>query len=223
MSTAPPAPDSGADAGEESTALFAELDALLERMLALPVSSRDEPEAPAEGPPPPQDLPPLITIAEATPEPVLTYTTPPAPVTIVDERVPPQHDLDFASANSLAEPAAVAAGFQPADPESLLQSAGFKPAATEEAAAPADVAPATTPETTPAPESLTDSIEPPPPLWLWPLFWVNRNFDRATVPLGALGRWLRGPSGKSLLGWAGLLLLAIAGGIALHDWFGWTW
>src|SRR6516164_6815462 len=78
MSTAPPAPDSGADAGEESTALFAELDALLERMLALPVSSRDEPEAPAEGPPPPQDLPPLITIAEATPEPVLTYTTPPA-------------------------------------------------------------------------------------------------------------------------------------------------
>src|SRR5215472_3024981 len=109
MSTAPPAPDSGAEAGEESSALFAELDALLERMLALPVSYREEPEgSPEVGRPPPQELPPLVTIAEAMPEPVLTYTTPPPPVTIVDEGMAPRPTPELPPA--AADWAAVAAG-----------------------------------------------------------------------------------------------------------------
>ena len=222
MSTAPSAPDSGTG-GEESSALFAELDSLLERMLALPVSYREEPESPASAdPPPPHDLPPLITIAEAMPEPMSASTAPPPPVAIVDESLAPQPALDLAVAAGFqpadspaaSEPAwnkVAATGFHPFEAPAASESAGSKPAATEEAAP------------IPADESLTSSLEPPLPFWLWPLFWVNRCFDRCTAPLGAPGRWLRGPAGKSLLGWAGLLLLAIVGGIALHDWFGWTW
>ena len=221
MSTAPPAPNSGTG-GEESSALFAELDALLERMLALPVSYREEPESPGSAePPPPRDLPPLITIAEATPEAVEVYTAPPPPVAFVNESLPPQPALDPAvtagfrpadppASSEPIQPQSTAPLFQPSAPPPASESAGYKPAATEEPTPPAD-------------ESLTSSLEPPLPFLLLPLFWVTRCFDRCTVPLGAPGRWLRGPTGKSLLGWVGLLLLAVVGGIALHDWFGWTW
>ena len=33
----------------------------------------------------------------------------------------------------------------------------------------------------------------------------------------------KAPGRRALLGWAGLLLLAAACGLALGDWFGWTW
>jgi hypothetical protein len=45
---------------------------------------------------------------------------------------------------------------------------------------------------------------------LRPLLWSNRTFDRCTGWLGAPGRWLRGPGGRLLLGWAGLGLWAAA-------------
>ena len=60
-------------------------------------------------------------------------------------------------------------------------------------------------------------------LWLLLLVWCNRVFDGCTVPLGPLGRWLRGASGRTALGWAGLLMLAAASGLFLNGWFGWTW
>jgi len=200
MSTAP----SLQEPGDDSTALFAELDSLLERMLALPVSYQEGPEGTEDAGPPPRDLPPLVTIAEAMPEPVLTYTTPPPPVSFVDEGLPPQPAFDF----------------QP--PHPALER--MPPA--EELPAPPPPTPAATPAAVTPPkaeEALPPSWVEPLPFWLWPLSWVNRAFDRFTVPLGAPGRWLRGPGGKSLLGWVGMLLIAVAGGIALHDWFGWTW
>jgi hypothetical protein len=45
--------------------------------------------------------------------------------------------------------------------------------------------------------------------WLLPLFWCNRAFDLATLLLGPLGRWLRGPGGRALLGWSGVVLLIL--------------
>lgn len=198
MSSATPAPE------DDSTALFAELDDLLERMLALPVSYREEPEEPAEDRQPPRELPPLVTIAEAMPEPVLTYTMPAPPVAFVDEGLPPQSAFDL----------------QPSPPavERTLPPVADKPTppSPPPAATPIILAPPTVEEPLP-------SYEAPLPFLLWPLFWVTRGFDRCTAPLGAPGRWLRGPLGKTLLGWAGLLLIAVVGGIALHDWFGWTW
>ena len=58
------------------------------------------------------------------------------------------------------------------------------------------------------------------PLWLRPLVWLNRFFDRHTYRLGALGRWLRRPAGRAVLGWTGLLLLAAAA-VLLARWIRW--
>ena len=62
------------------------------------------------------------------------------------------------------------------------------------------------------------------PAWYWlPLVPVNWLFDAATWLLGPLGRRLRTPGGRSLLGWTGLLLLAGALAWGVLDWLGWTW
>jgi hypothetical protein len=42
------------------------------------------------------------------------------------------------------------------------------------------------------------------------LLWINRTFDRWTGWLGRIGRWLRGPLGRTVLGWVGLGLWAVA-------------
>lgn len=39
---------------------------------------------------------------------------------------------------------------------------------------------------------------------------ANGAFDFCTLPLGRLGRWLRGSAGRAMLGWMGLTLLAVA-------------
>jgi hypothetical protein len=48
-------------------------------------------------------------------------------------------------------------------------------------------------------------------------------FDVVTLSLGPLGRWLRGQAGRTLLGLAGLLLVAATVAWAVLDWMGWTW
>jgi hypothetical protein len=54
-----------------------------------------------------------------------------------------------------------------------------------------------------------------------PLMWVNQAFDRCTSRLGPLGPGVRGPRGRAVIGWAGLLLLAAALTWAVLDWTGW--
>jgi hypothetical protein len=61
------------------------------------------------------------------------------------------------------------------------------------------------------------------PLAIRPLVWVNRTFDRLAGRMGDPGRWLRGPRGRALLGWTGLVFLAIATAWAIVEWMGWTW
>jgi hypothetical protein len=56
-----------------------------------------------------------------------------------------------------------------------------------------------------------------------PLVWTNQVFDWWATRCGPLGLWLCSPAGRTLLGCAGLLLLAGALAWALHDWIGWTW
>lgn len=61
------------------------------------------------------------------------------------------------------------------------------------------------------------------PLWALPLVKVNRGFDRLVAPLGPLGRLLKGPTGRRLLGWVGGLCLIASGLLTLLDCLGWTW
>jgi hypothetical protein len=53
------------------------------------------------------------------------------------------------------------------------------------------------------------------------LGWVNRLFDRGTTLLGLPGRWLRGPTGRPILGWIGTGLLVAALVWGFLDWLGW--
>jgi hypothetical protein len=86
------------------------------------------------------------------------------------------------------------------------------------------------PNTDPTPAEVTEEHPSPPPSrhrqvgWGFrPLLWMNKSFDQATVGLGAPGRWLRGPRGRTFLGVAGLLLLGSAVAWGVLDWMGWPW
>jgi hypothetical protein len=72
-------------------------------------------------------------------------------------------------------------------------------------------------------QALIASRPPPEPLLLRPLLVLNRLFDTVALGLGSPGRWLRRPTGRTLLGLIGLLLLAAATACVLLARIGWTW
>jgi hypothetical protein len=61
------------------------------------------------------------------------------------------------------------------------------------------------------------------PRLLLPLLWFNQGFDSCMAPLGDFGRWLCGPSGRQMLGIAGLACLAAAVAVAVGVGMAWTW
>ncbi len=69
----------------------------------------------------------------------------------------------------------------------------------------------------------SEDLPPSAPLALLPLVWLNRGFDACMSPLGAPGRWARGPRGRQLLGLAGLASLTAAAILALSAGMGWCW
>jgi hypothetical protein len=76
----------------------------------------------------------------------------------------------------------------------------------------------------PPSESPAPPADPSHPLILLPIVWVNRAFEACVKPLGPLGRWLSGPSGRGFLGTVGLLCIVAAIAYVLAEgigWFGW--
>ena len=59
--------------------------------------------------------------------------------------------------------------------------------------------------------------------WFRSLVWSNRTFDRGAAQLGRPGRWLRGPRGRTWLGWMGVVFLVAALAWGILDVMGWTW
>ncbi len=201
----------------DTETLFDELDALLQRMLALPV---DSPEDVDQDGNPLGDEVPLITVAEAAPEPLSpeSNTTPACPVC-------PDEDEVF---RSLAErqSAEILKDWDREAPSNPAPLAPSTPQVVDPGIPPPGQGPVATPpqETliSQAPEShATD--EPPPPPWLVPVVWLNLCYDRSLIPLGRAGRWLRLGFGRHLLGWVGALLLLAAFALVVGDWMGWTW
>ena len=75
----------------------------------------------------------------------------------------------------------------------------------------------------PGMETGTALGKPTRPLWLRPVVWCNDTYDASTWWMGHLGRWLRSPGGRTVLGFAGILLLAGALIWVAMDSWGWTW
>jgi hypothetical protein len=67
------------------------------------------------------------------------------------------------------------------------------------------------------------TAEVSPPTGRGPLVFIDRVFEECVAPLGYLGRWLMSATGKSALGGIGLLLLAGALAWAMVDWLLWNW
>jgi hypothetical protein len=156
---------------------------------------------------------------------MLSVPVQPAADEAAEDRSPPKPEqaAESVTAPSIAEPSASLE--RPTD-RPAVPSSDAEPTPTVEPeplaaleqleAALSDQRP--TPEATSRP---TDAWHPSPSLL--PLVWCNRIFDGLTVPLGPLGRWLRGPSGRLLLGWTGLALLATALALSLFDLIRWIW
>lgn len=81
--------------------------------------------------------------------------------------------------------------------------------------------PQAAPEPPPPAEPVSESAPRPWPLL--PLLWFNTAFDLALVPLGPLGRWLRGSSGRAFLATIGFLCLVAAAILLLAYRAGWGW
>ncbi len=257
-SPAPPRPSSGPSLSPTRQQLD-DLEALMHRMLKLPVNHLGD-EAPPAGESPVEAATTTLPRVESDLDRILAEfparSWPPPEEPAAEERlaepdglrmppdptgepVPPSVDLlpseVLASAlePGLEEPADVS-GFVAYEESAPVETTAEVPV-PEPAAAPIERAWSEPPPIRSEPAAPTQRVnppvktpsripdEPPVPLPLRPLAWVNDGFDVATLCLGPLGRWLRGGVGRTLLGLTGLLLLAVAAAWAVLDWIGWTW
>jgi hypothetical protein len=211
-----------------------ELDALMDRMLTLPVNDVDD------APPPPAivRMPAMsatLTVLEAPANENVEdkiqerMLEKPAPIR---ERAPalqesfPSYTTEFESDSVNTD----SVDSSSVDSDEFLFRPGAKgfqaevEPASEEVLPPA-VTKLAVPATKPKPTGKRKRTPQPtegPSLFL-PLQWFNRVFDVPTLVLGPLGSWLRGPGGRRALGWSGFALLAAAGVWFAKDFFGWTW
>ncbi len=213
MADTPPPPPPDAGPGPSTRQLLDELDALMQRMLALPVQAAEEspPVAPPE-PTPPAPVPGrTVTVQAAAPvlqQVVVTRqaATPPSGPPPTRREDPPHPDL--------SAPAYVPVGAEPLLPlilqrpkkqaEKRAVGIDWTPAPRAPAAAPAAPRPAVLKPPEEAPEPVAPASE------IGWLIRLNRSYDRATDLLGGPGRWLRSESGRNILGWAGIGMIAAA-------------
>jgi hypothetical protein len=201
-----------------------ELDALLRRMLDVPESAAAAP-APPEGPPAPPPGPAVSyrVIQQAAPSP------PGADAPPEEEQWVPLRSAWQPSPHTwgpLAESwqQAQAGRGTPAPPRVEAPPPPPAPPAREGAIPPPIIRPVSGfVQRLPEPTGPEAPGGPPVSRWLLPLVWCNRAFDALTAPLGAPGRWLRGRTGRAVLGAVGLVCLAAAVARAVADGIGWTW
>ena len=61
----------------------------------------------------------------------------------------------------------------------------------------------------------------PPPAWLWPVVGINRLYDGVMGSLGRPGKFFMS-TGRAWLGWIGLVMLAAALAWGILDWITWA-
>jgi hypothetical protein len=204
MSTSLPPHSTGSSGSTRQ--LLDELDALMQRMLALPVNQLED------------DLPPdgegVLAVAAPPDETPAVIPPPPAPA------LPPVAGPSGPRRVVAHSPVPLPAPHQ-AERAPLPEKRQSEPPPTGPLPPPGAPAPAAAQTARPIPPAqfaLPAPTTPPPPggriqvrSWVWrPLLWSNRTFDRATSLLGSPGRWLRSARGRAVLGWLGLGLWSFA-------------
>jgi hypothetical protein len=190
-----------------------ELDALMQRMLALPVSGAEEEPA----------VPVATPAATSPPYPFRFEEEEAEVVQPVLESVPPEAKKErVLSGLGMEKAAATAPVF-----EDFRFDQPVRPLAT------------TTPRPKPPVRETHDVVEKEAPVpapapvaaptvvvaswWLRPLLRCNQVYDRCSQLLGPTGRWLRGEHARALLGWVGIVLLAAAVTWVTVEGIGWIW
>ncbi|HEY1376472.1 MAG TPA: hypothetical protein VGF55_06740 [Gemmataceae bacterium] len=208
-----------------------ELDALLQRMLSLPVNQPDDDSAarppvaprPAADPsatPPPGRGPRLVLLDGSAPVPP-PQSAPAGWDATWNINLNPQQGSSILGPRS---PAAPRQQPESAPPVWRAETVAFAPARPEPTPQPPLSAP--TPHANPAvrvdpaPVNRPQAAEPAP-LPLWPLVAVNRVFDAVMPWLGPPGQWLCTRAGRNLLGYAGLGMILGGAAWAAGGWFGW--
>ncbi len=205
-----------------------ELDALMERMLALPVSEQEEASRPGPRLDPPQEVPLTAHLTMLNPAPPLQQEwVVPAPAPKV---VPPPSSADIEFGSEIIATRVTVPSFadQPALP---MKKPGpqlelpFPALAPEQPEQPGPVSEDDLAAFTfPGQQRGPVATPPDQPQWSWhPLCLINRAFDWCTQPLGWFGRWLRGRWGRNFLGLAGVALLILSLLWLFLDLSHWTW
>jgi hypothetical protein len=206
MSTAPSSPPHGGSTRQQ----LAELDALLQRMLNLPLSGDDPAKSTAApaverpAPPPPVEVAPIPSqwTVELT-------APPPAPRTS-----PTSEAFHLRTAASVTGDIRLTNSGPPiqifAPPVSAPRPLVVAPSAPQPAQAPAKI------------PTAPGVVRPRAPVMLWPLVAINFLGFRLLRLLGPIGRLLERPLGRDVLGALGLIGLAAALTWLALDWFGWN-
>jgi hypothetical protein len=172
-----------------------ELDALMEKMLSVPVNEGDE--------------------GSAFPEEVVKPTPLPATLTLLRE-APLREE---AAHPALNPPHLTLPPLEPMPPLEVREPASQPMPFTNEVA-PASVMEKLEPmlAALPEPEAALATQ------WGYlPLVAINLTFDYATMILGGAGEWMRTEGGRLLLGLSGVAMMLIAAGWFVKDWLGWNW
>lgn len=172
-----------------------ELDALLQRMLSVPLAPPDTP------------LPGALNRADAPPLPPSWRADPPAPVPVVSV---PHLALVEPPSTAKIEPELKPVAKAPSpEPKPVAKAEPKPPAPEPKPVAKTAPKPQLVPTPAPAkPQAPVVSPAPPVPFPLLPLVALNVAFDSACGALGPLGRVLRSGFFKQVYGLAGLGLLA---------------
>jgi hypothetical protein len=229
MSTVPPARP---ELPQGTRQLLEELDALMQRMLAVPVNDpSDVPESQGNTIQPAQTTTAALPVkaeqhvpASATTAKVLAATHQAGPALPTPHRKP---EPEQATVHLPPTPPMPGPGEVPLGgfwPHPALQSPHALSATRQPPTAPPHWSP-------PSGQRSAQSAARPNPAphrpadnwWLNSLIWSNRTFDRCTASLGCPGRWLQGRGGRTLLGWLGIGLLLGSVAWGAGSWLDWTW
>lgn len=204
----------GASPLDHTRQVLDELDALMERMMALPVNDLDN----AAIIHPDFRVPTVSATVTILDTPPPTADSDPAPPRLDAEHQPsiaPPHD-----SSAYSQPP-VATGYYATSPSAGFEKANVDPAhgLLPDELLPSSVLAMTTPAVDVLPTPPRGIIQ----VFRKPLFWTNSGFDWCVSLLGPGGRWLHRPSGRNFLGVSGLAFIGLALAWLIKDWLGWTW